>query len=91
MTRDPTVPADGAPSALPVTNAVDAANDVQSLIQSPTLSIANTPVKPSISSTALQPSPSVAADGVLGLSALNLSMLLGLTADEAKQMLNQMN
>lgn len=74
---------DGVPPPANVTDPADTAKDVSSLLASPTLSKTTTPVKASVSSTSLRASPSVVADGNLGLSPLNLTMLLGMSAEEA--------
>lgn len=75
-------------SEVPPRSDVDAtenSSNVGPLMPSPPNSSRTTPVKPSISSTSLRVSPSVGADGALGLSALNLTTLLGLSPDEAEQ------
>lgn len=76
---------DGVPPPANVTDPADTAKDVSSLLASPTLSKTTTPVKASVSSTSLRASPSVVADGNLGLSPLNLTVLLGMSADEASK------
>lgn len=82
--NEPAVAADNSYSSAIVAG-VDATNDVQKLLSSPPMSITNTPVKPSKSSTSLRGSPSVVADGTLGVSALNLSVYLGMNSDEASE------
>lgn len=60
------------------------ADAVGKLVESPPLSANNTPLKRrSVSSTPLRSSPAGGVDGSLGLSPLDLSNLLGLSADEA--------
>lgn len=78
---------DGVPPPANVTDPADTAKDVTSLLASPTLSKTTTPVKPSVSSTSLRASPSVVADGNLGLSPLNLTVLLGISAEEASKVI----
>lgn len=76
---------DPAPSISNFPEPLEPSSNVTSLLASPTISSSTTPVKPSMSSSSLRASPSVGVDGALGLSALNLTELLGLTSDEAKR------
>ncbi|KAI0564695.1 CCR4-NOT subunit 1 TTP binding [Gracilaria domingensis] len=73
----------------PVSSLRDPAADadaVRDLVASPPLSTSNTPLKGrSVSSTSLRSSPNAGVDGSLGLSPLDLSNLLGLSRDEANQ------
>lgn len=87
--NEPIMSTDGVPPAASVPDPAESANNVTSLLASPTLSATHTPVRESFSSTSLRPSPSThTVDGsTLGLSALNLTTLLGMTADEASQVI----
>lgn len=88
-TNEQVFAADGA--APPVTSVRDPAADadaVRALVSSPPPSGDNTPMKePLTSSSAIRPSPSMTMnmDGSLSISALNLTTLLGVTAEEANQ------
>lgn len=78
---------DGVPPPVKVADPADTAKDVSTLLASPTISTTTTPVKASMSSTSLRASPSVTADGHLGLSPLNLTVLLGMSTDEASKVI----
>lgn len=58
------------------------------MVSSPAMSSTNTPIKGrSISSTSLRTSPQMGVDGSLGMSPLDLQSLLGMSVEEANQVI----
>ncbi|PXF48971.1 CCR4-NOT transcription complex subunit 1 [Gracilariopsis chorda] len=74
----------GVPTVSPFLTPAADADAVSKLVECPPLSASTTPLKRrSVSSTPLRSSPTGGVDGPLGLPPLDLSNLLGLSADEA--------
>ena len=77
---------EGVPPASSVRDAAADADAVRALVASPPLSTSNTPMKGrSVSSTSLRSSPPLGGDGSLGMSPLDITSLLGMTPEEASQ------
>lgn len=87
--NEPILTADGgAPPASSVRDAAADADAVRALVTSPPLSTNNTPMKGrSISSTSIRSSPPIGVDGSLGMSPLDLPSLLGISSEEATQVI----
>eukprot|EP00178_Gracilaria_changii_P006365 TRINITY_DN2096_c0_g1_i1.p1 TRINITY_DN2096_c0_g1~~TRINITY_DN2096_c0_g1_i1.p1 ORF type:complete len:2377 (+),score=263.96 TRINITY_DN2096_c0_g1_i1:277-7407(+) len=79
---------EGVPAVSSLRDPTADADAVRDLVASPPLSTSNTPLKGrSVSSASLRSSPNTGVDGSLGLSPLDLSNLLGLSREEASQVI----